>query len=129
MTGWQPARRQTAIYFKAGTVTTAEKINIGVALAAALGVGALIHALLGHRLNRDERKANIADKFMQMATAMTTGLGKQLSHVQVELRSMRTPSCSLSLKQPRQQAWRMVSGSGALDERRDQLPMRLIRRR
>ncbi|MFY1687290.1 hypothetical protein [Plantactinospora sp. WMMB782] len=70
---------------RAGEVTTAEKVAIGVAIATALGLGTLISLLVGHLLNRREKKVNIAEKAVQVADTMMTRLTESLDRVQEEL--------------------------------------------
>ncbi|GIG92383.1 hypothetical protein Pen02_73190 [Plantactinospora endophytica] len=66
-------------------MTTAEKVAIGVAIATALGLGTLISLLVGHLLNRREKKINIAEKAVQVADTMMTRLTDSLDRVQEEL--------------------------------------------
>ncbi|RLQ08174.1 hypothetical protein EAD96_05200 [Micromonospora sp. BL1] len=73
-------------------MTTAEKITLGVSIATALGVGALLKSLFDHFLSRPEKKATIAekevtiaDKSVQIANAMMSRMDAELSRVQAAL--------------------------------------------
>ncbi|MEV4722484.1 hypothetical protein [Micromonospora humida] len=66
-------------------MTTAEKITAGIALLAALGVGAVLQAWVTHLLHRRERKINIADKSVQMAETLMTRMESELTRVQEAL--------------------------------------------
>jgi hypothetical protein len=48
-------------------VTLAQKIEIGIAIAGAVGLGAVIQLVVSHFLRRRERKADLADKSVQMS--------------------------------------------------------------
>ncbi|WP_433229000.1 hypothetical protein ACQP2H_24170 [Micromonospora sp. CA-248260] len=76
-------------------MTTAEKINAAIAVIAALGVGSALTVLVGHLLSRRERKVNVAEKFVQMATALTEGLNDQLVRVQEELTEAKRENAEL----------------------------------
>lgn len=51
-------------------MTTVEKVALGVSIAGALGVGAVLQAWATHLLQRREKKINIADKSVQIADAL-----------------------------------------------------------
>ncbi len=58
---------------------TAEKITAGIALLAALGVGAVLQAWVTHLLARREKRVNIADKSVQIAATLMTRMEGELS--------------------------------------------------
>ncbi|MEU5563562.1 hypothetical protein [Micromonospora musae] len=66
-------------------MTTAEKITIGVAIAGALGVNALLQVWVTHLLQRRERKINIADRSVQIAEALMTRMEAELTRAQEAL--------------------------------------------
>ncbi|GAB3986164.1 hypothetical protein V1634_29105 [Plantactinospora veratri] len=66
-------------------MTTAEKITAGIALLAALGVGAVLQAWVTYLLHGRERKINIADKSVQMAETLMTRMEAELTRVQEAL--------------------------------------------
>ncbi|MEU9742885.1 hypothetical protein AB0E12_27260 [Micromonospora chersina] len=70
-------------------MTTAEKITLGVSVATALGVGALLKSLFDHFLARPEKRATIAekevtiaDKSVQIANALMSRMESELARVQ-----------------------------------------------
>ncbi|MEU4382798.1 hypothetical protein [Micromonospora echinofusca] len=76
-------------------MTTAEKITAGIALLAALGVGAVLQAWVTHLLHRRERKINIADKSVQMAETLMTRMEAELTRAQQALATVRQESDEL----------------------------------
>ncbi|MEU7995378.1 hypothetical protein AB0B83_08575 [Micromonospora sp. NPDC049060] len=66
-------------------MNTAQKITAGIALLAALGVGALLQAWVTHLLHRRERKVNIADKSVQMAATLMNRMEAELGRAQEAL--------------------------------------------
>jgi hypothetical protein len=79
-----PGLERTSIP-RVGRVTTAEKITLGVAIAGALGVGALFKSWVDHLLARGEKRINIADKSVQIAEALMTRMEAELSRAQAAL--------------------------------------------
>ena len=66
-------------------MTTAEKITLGVSIAGALGLGALLKSWVDHLLARGEKKVNIADKAVQIADALMTRMEAELTRAQAAL--------------------------------------------
>ncbi|PYC75205.1 hypothetical protein C7C45_04875 [Micromonospora arborensis] len=60
-------------------MTTTEKITLGVAIAGALGAGALIKSWVDHLLSRHDRKINIADKSVQIAESLMSRMESELT--------------------------------------------------
>ncbi|WP_433229002.1 hypothetical protein ACQP2H_24175 [Micromonospora sp. CA-248260] len=79
-------------------MTTAEKITAGIALLAALGVGALLQAWVTHLLHRRERKINIADKSVQIAETLMTRMEAELTRAQQALATVRQESDELRVE-------------------------------
>ncbi|SIN14481.1 hypothetical protein [Micromonospora cremea] len=78
-------------------MTTADKITVGVAIATALGVGALIKSWVDHLLSRGEKKVSIADQSVQTAATVMTMLDGQLKRVQEALDKAQQESEELRL--------------------------------
>ncbi|NJC10604.1 chromosome segregation ATPase [Micromonospora profundi] len=74
-----------------------EKITIGVAIAGALGVGALLKSWVDHWLSRGEKKINIADKSVQIAEALMTRMEGELTRVQEALAKAQQESEELRM--------------------------------
>ncbi|MFI5849362.1 hypothetical protein ACIA8B_14835 [Micromonospora chalcea] len=101
-------------------MTTAEKITAGIALLAALGVGAVLQAWVSHLLHRRERKINIADKSVQMAETLMTRMETELTRAQEALAKAQQESEELRIKLAEAMT---VKGklSGQLQEMKDSL--------
>ncbi|WBC06775.1 hypothetical protein [Micromonospora sp. WMMA1947] len=66
-------------------MTTAEKITIGVSIASALGIGALIKSIFDRRISRPERRMDLAEKSLKLADAIVARVEAELAQVQREL--------------------------------------------
>ncbi|MFE9959235.1 hypothetical protein [Micromonospora sp. NPDC005299] len=76
-------------------MTIAEKITLGVAIAGALGLGALLQVWFTHLLQRRERQISIADKSIQIAGTLMTKLEAELTRAQEALVKAQQESAEL----------------------------------
>lgn len=66
-------------------MTTSERITLGVSVAGALGIGALLQAWVTHLLQRREKEISFADRSVQMAETLMARMEMELGRAQEAL--------------------------------------------
>jgi len=70
-------------------MSTAETITAVIALAAALGIGALLKSWLDHALSRPDRQASLNERYFKVAEVLMTRLEAALAKAQAENEALR----------------------------------------